>query len=278
MITLRGTTYAKGLGAHAISEIIYDLGGRYSRFISDVGVDDETQGLGSVIFQVWADGVELFDSAVVTGFDPVKTVDVSVAGKNQLRLYVDDVGSNGNDHADWAGARLTLQAPSAVSRKVHGTGAAKDINLPIAGNPGVECRNPGANNSHQIILTFASPVTYSSASVTSGTGTVASSSLSADHKQVTVNLTGVLNAQKITLTLSNVNDGINIANHSFQIGFLLGDANGSGSVNSTDLAEVKARTGAAVDPSNFRSDLNVDGLINSSDLSLVKSKSGTALP
>ena len=140
-ITLRGVIYPKGLGCHAISQIIYDLGGRYSRFISDVGVDDETQGLGSVIFQVWADGVELFDSAVVTGFDPVKTVDVSVAGKNQLQLIVNDVGNAGNDHSDWAGARLTLQAPSAVSRETHGA-ATFDINLPVAGKPGIECRVP----------------------------------------------------------------------------------------------------------------------------------------
>src|SRR5438477_10686392 len=44
-LTLNGATYPKGLGVHADSDIKYNLGGNYSTFISDVGVDDEV-GLG----------------------------------------------------------------------------------------------------------------------------------------------------------------------------------------------------------------------------------------
>ena len=42
-ITLNGVVYPKGLGAHATSQIVYNLAGQYARFISDVGVDDEAQ-------------------------------------------------------------------------------------------------------------------------------------------------------------------------------------------------------------------------------------------
>jgi hypothetical protein len=60
-----------------------------------------------VIFQVFADGVKVFDSGVMHQGDPAKAVDVSVAGVQQLTL----VATNGAagidyDHADWAGARL----------------------------------------------------------------------------------------------------------------------------------------------------------------------------
>ena len=48
-----------------------------------------------------------FDSGMKTGTSATQTVNLSVAGKNTLRLVVDS-GGNGNafDHADWAEARL----------------------------------------------------------------------------------------------------------------------------------------------------------------------------
>lgn len=54
-ITLNGVPYSKGLGTHAASDIRYNLGGRYSRFKSDVGVDDEKTTTSTIVFQVWAD-------------------------------------------------------------------------------------------------------------------------------------------------------------------------------------------------------------------------------
>ena len=105
-ITLRGTVYAKGIGTHAASTIIYNLAGKYTNFISDVGIDDEVSGNGSVDFQVIGDGVVLFDSGIVTGASPVAHINVSVLNVKQLSL----VATNGipnnidYDHADWAGA------------------------------------------------------------------------------------------------------------------------------------------------------------------------------
>jgi hypothetical protein len=109
IITLNGVTYAKGLGAHANSEIIFNIGGGgYSRFISDVGLDDETAPNGTVVFQVYGDGVLLYSSGVVNNQSATQNINVSVAGVQQLRLVITDGGDNNNyDHADWANARLT---------------------------------------------------------------------------------------------------------------------------------------------------------------------------
>src|ERR1700731_5240628 len=91
-------------------------------------------------------------------------------------------------------------AQSAFSRKVHGGGAGTfDVPLPLTGNVGVECRSGGATNDYQMIINFATSVTVGGASVTSGTGSV--SSFSVSGSQVTVNLTGVTNVQRITVTL-----------------------------------------------------------------------------
>jgi NPCBM/NEW2 domain len=104
---LNGTTYAKGLGAHAVSDVRYGLGGACTRFRADVGIDDEAGSNGSVVFQVFADGAKLYDSGLLTGTAATKTLDVDVSGKSELQLIVADAGDWIDfDHADWADARL----------------------------------------------------------------------------------------------------------------------------------------------------------------------------
>lgn len=108
-LTLDRIPYAKGLGVHAPSDLRYRLGGACGgNFVADVGVDDSAGDQGSVVFQVWLDGAKVFDSGLMRGGDLRQSVNVSVAGKNELRLVVTD-GGNGNiaDRADWAGARVT---------------------------------------------------------------------------------------------------------------------------------------------------------------------------
>ncbi|WP_200809540.1 NPCBM/NEW2 domain-containing protein [Virgibacillus dakarensis] len=66
ILTLNGVTYDKGLGVHAPSKVSYYLGGNASRFISDIGVDDEisangSQTYGTVEFQVLADGEKVYE-------------------------------------------------------------------------------------------------------------------------------------------------------------------------------------------------------------------------
>ena len=82
-ITLNGVTYAKGLGAHAASDVRYNLGGNCTRFRSDIGVDDEVASSGTVVFQVYADGAKLYDSGVMNGASATKTVDVDVSGEER---------------------------------------------------------------------------------------------------------------------------------------------------------------------------------------------------
>ncbi|USK36652.1 glycoside hydrolase N-terminal domain-containing protein (plasmid) [Bacillus sp. F19] len=109
-ITLNGKVYKKGLGVHAASEIVYDIGGDYSRFTSEVGIDDEMgdDTSASVVFQVWGDENKLYDSGLMKAASETKKVDISVEGIQQLKLIVTDGGNgNGADHADWADAWLS---------------------------------------------------------------------------------------------------------------------------------------------------------------------------
>lgn len=106
-ITLNGISYAKGLGVHAPSDIRYDLGGACSVFAADVGVDDEAGTYGAISFEVWGDGVLLFNSGPLTGDAPPLPVHLGIAGVRELRLVVTDGGDwTDYDHADWADARV----------------------------------------------------------------------------------------------------------------------------------------------------------------------------
>ncbi|MCW3839569.1 glycoside hydrolase family 97 catalytic domain-containing protein [Micromonospora yasonensis] len=106
-LTIDGKTYAKGLGAHATSEITIWLGRACRTLHAEVGIDDETAQRGSVVYQVLGDGRRIADTGVVRGTDSARPIDVDVTGVRILTLRVTD-GGDGNafDHADWADARM----------------------------------------------------------------------------------------------------------------------------------------------------------------------------
>jgi len=106
-LAINGTTYSKGLGVHANTTITVDLNKKYNTFFSDVGMDDEVGNSGSADFQVFADGVLLWDSGKLTGSQGAKGLQLNVANVQQLKLVVTNAGDGDyNDHADWAGARF----------------------------------------------------------------------------------------------------------------------------------------------------------------------------
>jgi hypothetical protein len=110
---------------------------------------------------------------------------------------------------------------------------------------------------------------------TSGIGT--------DTHQYIVNLSGVPNAAHLNVTLNRVTDSAgNISDVSAPMDVLLGDVNGDGQVDSSDLLKVKQQTLQPVTDnpgtSNFREDVNTDGSIDSSDLIIIKRQTLTGLP
>ena len=106
-----GTSYDNGLGTAAQSDLVYSVNGHCSSFSATVGIDDEVGSAGSVVFQVWGDGVKLFDSGTMTGSSAAQAVSVSISGRQTLELMVNDGGDgNANDHGDWALARVACNA------------------------------------------------------------------------------------------------------------------------------------------------------------------------
>ena len=164
---------------------------------------------------------------------------------------------------------------SASSRKSHG-GTPFDIAIDAAGSMTagqpitVEPRTIGAG--HQIVFLFNSPPTSASVATSSG---AAGGPVFAGNEAI-VTLTGVADGTRVQVDLTNVN-GVGVA-ATARIGFLVGDANGSRLVNSTDILTVKANSGVPASAPSFKSDLNASGLTNSTDILTVKASSGHPLP
>ena len=162
---------------------------------------------------------------------------------------------------------------------MHGGAGTFDINLPVVGPSGIECRSGGANGNHTMVISFNNTVVSGNATITGGIGSVAGTPTFSGNTMM-VNLTGVANAQTVTVTLSNVTDSFSqvLPNTAINVGFLLGDTNGDAFVNSGDSLQTRNRSGQVTDATNFRSDVNTDGFVNSGDSFIVRSRSGTNLP
>ena len=128
-----GKAYARGFGVHAGSELRFSLkgvgGATCKRFASDIGIDDETAGRGSAVFQVYLDGVKAFDSGVVVGGGVNPGINIDVTGKKELRLVVTDAGDGiSYDHADWLNPQVDCGAkPSGTLDASFGVGGIANI-------------------------------------------------------------------------------------------------------------------------------------------------------
>jgi hypothetical protein len=106
-LVINGISYEKGLGVKTYTEITYDLGGQYSQFISDTGLDYQ-EDASTMIFELKLDGELVYDGGDSTS-DKTELVPVSIdlTGKNTLMLYVrDGFDDKTHDFGVWGGARI----------------------------------------------------------------------------------------------------------------------------------------------------------------------------
>ena len=225
-------------------------------------------------------------SSAVTqdGAHPIFSHTYTKPGSYPARLTVGDTANQVSTNA--AQVVITVNSAAAPvlsavdSVKTHGSAGTFPLHLALSGTPTIECRTGGVNGVYTMVFTFANPLaSVDQATVTGGTGTVSSNAIGSDTHQYIVNLTGVTNAQTLTVALVNAHDSTNaIGNVSATMSVLVGDTNADKFCDAIDVSQTKSQSGNAVTSSNFREDVNVDGFIDAIDVSLVKSKSGTALP
>jgi len=123
-LTLNGVVYPHGVGTHSNSCLIVELKGSAVKFAALVGIDDESDGKGSVVFEVYVDGKSRAKSGVMRCGDQPQLLTVDLTAAKRMILMVLDAGDGVNwDHADWAGAVLFLAEgakarPESIARPV----------------------------------------------------------------------------------------------------------------------------------------------------------------
>jgi len=172
----------------------------------------------------------------------------------------------------WSAAVLATppKLVSAVSRMTHGAAGAFDVQLPLSGGSGIECRDVARGMT--LILKFDQPITRATPRLTAGVAMLGNPAIATNS--ITLKLTGLKDAQSLVLNLSNVRNaaGETLASVDLPFRVLKGDLDATGGVNATDVALIKAAVlkKATVRGDNFRGDVNVDGRLTIDDVTLVQ--------
>ncbi len=112
-----GKLFMKGIGVHGAARLVYEIsprtpsgagpGARAKRFQALAGIDDSTDGRGSVRFRVLVDGIEKYAGPIIRGGEPPRTIEVDLTDAKRLELVVDYADrADLLDRADWIEARI----------------------------------------------------------------------------------------------------------------------------------------------------------------------------
>ena len=149
-IAIDGKKFSHGVGTHARSEAIINLKGAATRFVSMVGIDDDTRGAGAVNFQVIVDDKVVAESGVMHGKQAAKLLVADLRGAKTMKLLVLPATEDINyGHADWAGAMLELAADA--------TAKPETVELPQPAPPAIVCDDSPKPAIHTPRITGSTP-------------------------------------------------------------------------------------------------------------------------
>ena len=149
-----------------------------------------------------------------------------------------------------------------------------DINLPLTGPPGQ------AERTYKWVFTFSQPiVNVDDAEVHCGTVQDVTIDAQNPYQVNLITSNHRCDQQYATATLTGIHSSSEtLASASATMGILVGDVDGSGTVDRTDAELAKSSTVEAVSFTNFRADVVVDGAINQQDVKVVRGHVGNSLP
>lgn len=114
----KNVVFAKGIGTHGRSEIVYSLDGLNAEaFDAVIGVDRETGNKpdeANMAFEIFADGVSVYQSGEMNYASTMKKIHLPLEGVSELKLVVDGVRNTWSCHGDWADARITIPESETV--------------------------------------------------------------------------------------------------------------------------------------------------------------------
>ena len=114
-LIVAGKTFERGVGSHSPGRLVVRLPKTGSvRFITEVGIADETNGQGHMEFLAFADGQLVWRSGFMKGKEAAKVCELDLTGKSTLLLEL-ETGTEGyaHDHAVYGDARFEVSAEGA---------------------------------------------------------------------------------------------------------------------------------------------------------------------
>ena len=151
-----------------------------------------------------------------------------------------------------------------------------DIDTSKTINQAVTVEPRDSRGGHTIVFQFNNAIaSINSFNALGLSGPIGNLWVTRSGNSVTAYLASVPDNRRVTILLNGVNGTTNVAT---SLGFLVGDVNGTQSVNASDISRVKASFSQTINMSNYLLDLNLSGTINANDLAIVKARSGMVLP
>ncbi len=109
-LTVNGVVYERGIGAHSIGRMLFDLDGKALSISGLAGADDNNLYAGKFQFKIIGDRKELWKSGVVKKGDPIQEFNVDLSGIDKVLLLVEECGDGiMYDHADWINVKVTTR-------------------------------------------------------------------------------------------------------------------------------------------------------------------------
>ncbi len=203
-LNLGGVEYPHGVPLLVNGDMVVDLKGSATRFVSMIGIDDERKaGQGTVTFDVWVDGKHVFDSGVVKSGDAPRQVSLSLTGAKQLILSVSDAGDGTRDDSViWGGAMLLLasgaQKPETIAYPAEAAPpiASSRTAEPRINSPRITGATPGRWFQFLIPASGDGPLTFAAKNLPAGltldskTGMISGALKSAGKSTIDLTVTG----------------------------------------------------------------------------------------
>ena len=211
-----GQRFERGIGGHAISRMLFDLGSKARRVQGMAGPDDANLFATNLEFKIIGDGKELWSSGVMKRGDKAVSFDVDLRGIEKVLLLIDMCDDEFMyDHADWVDVKFITDGsdveaipvwPAAVNKEPYIlTPAAPET--PLINNPKVYGATPGAEFIWSVMATGRRPITYGAEGLPEGlvidknTGVISGKALRAGDYKVTLTAVNDLGKDKSEVTV-----------------------------------------------------------------------------
>lgn len=175
-LTVNGVVYERGIGAHSIGRMLFDLGGKAVSISGLAGADDNNLYAGKLQFKIIGDQKELWKSGVMQKGDPIKEFNIKLSGIDKVLLLVEECGDGiMYDHADWINVKFITRGdvtpipawPKAIAKEKYIL-TPEAPETPQINNPLVYGARPGNPFLWTIMATGTRPMTYEATGLPQG--------------------------------------------------------------------------------------------------------------